>query len=61
VLADSVCCGQNAAKVGARPGWQNVAAVKQHRIVAVNDSVASRWGPRLVDFVRAVAQVARKK
>jgi iron complex transport system substrate-binding protein len=61
VLADSVCCGQNAATVGGRPGWQNVAAVKQHRVVAVNDSVASRWGPRLVDFVRAVARAARQK
>jgi iron complex transport system substrate-binding protein len=61
VLADSICCGQNAAKVATRPGWKNVAAVQQQRIVAVSDSVASRWGPRLVDFVRAIAQVARKK
>jgi cobalamin transport system substrate-binding protein len=55
VLADSVCCGQTPAKVAARPGWQNVAAVKNDDIVAVNDDVASRWGPRIVDFVRIVA------
>jgi iron complex transport system substrate-binding protein len=60
VLADSVCCGQTAATVASRPGWQNVAAVKQRRVVAVDDSVASRWGPRVVDFARAIANVARQ-
>jgi iron complex transport system substrate-binding protein len=59
VLADSVCCGQKASTVAARPGWGNLDAVKQHRVVAVNDSVASRWGPRLVQFVAAVAAAAR--
>jgi iron complex transport system substrate-binding protein len=59
VLADSVCCGQKAATVGSRPGWQQIAAVKQHRVVAVDDSVASRWGPRLIEFAAAVARVAR--
>jgi iron complex transport system substrate-binding protein len=59
VLADSVCCGTTAANVAARPGWSELAAVKQHRVVAVDDSIASRWGPRLVDFADAVARVAR--
>jgi iron complex transport system substrate-binding protein len=61
VLADSVCCAQTAASVAARPGWSGIAAVKHHRVIAVNDSVASRWGPRIVDFARAIAAVARKK
>ena len=60
VLADSVCCGQNAATVAERPGWQNIAAVRKHHVIAVDDSVASRWGPRVVDFARAVAQVAKR-
>jgi iron complex transport system substrate-binding protein len=60
VLADSVCCGQNAATVEERPGWQNIAAVRKHHVVAVDDSVASRWGPRVIDFARAVAQVAKR-
>jgi iron complex transport system substrate-binding protein len=55
VLADGRCCGQTAATVSARPGWRNIAAVRQRAIVRVDDSVASRWGPRVVDFVRAVA------
>jgi iron complex transport system substrate-binding protein len=61
VLADSVCCAQNAASVAARPGWSSISAVKHHRVIAVNDSVASRWGPRIVDFARAIAAVARKR
>ncbi len=61
VLADSVCCGQSATTVAARPGWSGIAAVQHHRVIAVNDSVASRWGPRIVDFARAIANVAKKK
>jgi iron complex transport system substrate-binding protein len=60
VLADSVCCAQSAKTVQARPGWQQLDAVKRHRVVAVDDSVASRWGPRLVDFVAAVAAAAKR-
>jgi iron complex transport system substrate-binding protein len=56
VLAD----GQAPAKVAARPGWKTVAAVKSHRVVAVNEDIASRWGPRIVQFARAVAKIARK-
>jgi iron complex transport system substrate-binding protein len=61
VLSDSVCCAQTAATVAGRPGWSGVAAVKNKRVVPVDDSVASRWGPRLVDFVRAVATAARHR
>ncbi len=60
VLADSICCSQNAATVAARPGWGGLAAVQKKRVVAIDDSVASRWGPRIVDFARAVAIVARR-
>jgi hypothetical protein len=28
--------------------------------VTVDDSIASRWGPRIVDFARVVAAVARR-
>lgn len=55
VLADSVCCGQTTGKVGGRPGWSSIAAVKTGSIVRIDDSIASRWGPRLVNFYRALA------
>ena len=54
VLADSVCCGQTADTVAARPGWSGIKAVRNHSILRIDDSIASRWGPRLVNFVRAV-------
>ena len=60
VLADSVCCGQMAATVAARPGWDRIAAVRTGSIVRVDDSIASRWGPRVVNFVRAVASALRR-
>jgi len=60
VLSDSVCCAQTARTVAARPGWGQVAAVQHNRVVPVDDSVASRWGPRIVDFARVVATVAKR-
>lgn len=54
VLADSVCCGQTADIVASRPGWAGLKAVRNRSILRVDDSIASRWGPRLVNFVRAV-------
>ena len=55
VLADTVCCGQTQKTVGARPGWSSIRAVRNGEIVRLDDSIASRWGPRVVNFVRAVA------
>jgi iron complex transport system substrate-binding protein len=59
VLADTRCCGQSRAKVAGRPGWDTIAAVKKGAIAVIDDSVASRWGPRLVNFVNAVASALR--
>jgi iron complex transport system substrate-binding protein len=55
VLADSVCCGQKPSTVAARPGWDRIKAVRTGSIVRIDDSIASRWGPRLVNFFRAMA------
>lgn len=51
VLADTECCDQSPAKVMRRPGWQQVAAVETGAVVAIDDDVASRWGPRIPVFV----------
>jgi cobalamin transport system substrate-binding protein len=56
VLAD----GQTAAAVEARPGWGAISAVVHHRVFAANEDVASRWGPRIVQFARAVARIAKQ-
>jgi len=55
VLADGVCCGQKPSTVGARPGWDRIDALRTGSVVRIDDSIASRWGPRLVNFFRAMA------
>jgi iron complex transport system substrate-binding protein len=61
VLADGRCCGQSAAAVARRPGWNGIAAVRAHSVVVIDDSIASRWGPRIVNYVQSVAKVLRRK
>ena len=60
ILADTICCHQSAATVAERPGWSVLPAVRDGRIIALNDDVASRWGPRIVDLLQAVADGIRK-
>ena len=55
VLADTVCCGQKPSTVSSRPGWDRINAVRTGSIVRIDDSIASRWGPRLVNFFRAMS------
>ncbi len=47
--------GVTAASVAARPGWEVLSAVQGGGIVELDDDVASRWGPRLVEFVQVVS------
>lgn len=53
-LADTKCCKQSAATVAKRPGWASIAAVRNGNVVPLDDDIASRWGPRVVDFLRTV-------
>jgi len=52
--------GQSPAIVAARPGWPAIPAVKDHEIIALNDDIASRWGPRLPQLVAQIAQAVEK-
>ncbi|BDD83335.1 ABC transporter substrate-binding protein [Tsukamurella pulmonis] len=54
LLADAQCCGQSLATVAQRPGWRDLRAVRDGTVVALPADVASRWGPRLPEFYRAV-------
>ncbi|HAX81808.1 MAG TPA: ABC transporter substrate-binding protein [Actinobacteria bacterium] len=54
-LGDAACCGQTPEVVGARPGWDEMAAVSGGRVIVIDEALASRWGPRIVDLLRAVA------
>ena len=59
-LADTKCCQQSLDTVKSRPGFAGVTAVKTGQVVALDDDVASRWGPRVVDLVRAIATAVAK-
>jgi iron complex transport system substrate-binding protein len=59
-LGDTKCCGQSAKTVAARPGWGNLKAVENGNVVALDDDLASRWGPRVVDLAQDVADAVNK-
>ncbi|MGC5318221.1 ABC transporter substrate-binding protein [Micromonospora arida] len=59
-LADAKCCQQNADTVKARSGWAGLTAVKNNQVVALDDDVASRWGPRVVDLLRVIIDAVAK-
>lgn len=59
-LTDTVCCEQSAASVAARDGWSTLSAVSGGRVVALDDSVASRWGPRIVDLMQTVVDALKE-
>ena len=54
-LADTKCCKQSAATLAARPGWADIDAVKRNKVIELDDDIASRWGPRVVDLARTIA------
>lgn len=54
-LADTKCCDVTVATVAARPGWSGLAAVTEANVIELDDDVASRWGPRIVDYLEQVA------
>lgn len=55
-LADTKCCGVSADTVAARPGWEGLTAVTNGNVIEMDDDIASRWGPRVVDYLRAIAE-----
>jgi iron complex transport system substrate-binding protein len=54
-LADTKCCGETPETLAARPGWDELSAVAEGNVVPLDDDVASRWGPRIVDLLADIA------
>ncbi len=54
-LADTKCCAETADTVAARAGWDAIAAVQNGNVIEMDDDIASRWGPRIVDYMEAIA------
>jgi iron complex transport system substrate-binding protein len=57
-LADTKCCGQSAETVVKRPGWDKLSAVRGKQIHPLDDDIASRWGPRVVELLRIAVDAA---
>lgn len=59
-LADTKCCNQSAETVAARPGFADLTAVGQDHVVALDDDIASRWGPRVVELLDLIVESTKK-
>jgi iron complex transport system substrate-binding protein len=60
ILADTKCCGQSAETLAQRPGFAGLSAVTAGNVIELDDDIASRWGPRTVDFVKVIVEVLTK-
>lgn len=56
-LADGQCCGVTPEVVAERAGWNELTAVRDGQVYVLDEDIASRWGPRIVDLVREVARI----
>lgn len=54
-LACTIYCGETAESVSTRDGWADLTAVQTGSVIEMNDDIASRWGPRTVDYLEQVA------
>ena len=52
-LACTKYCGETAETLAARPGWGSLDAVTGSGVIEMDDDIASRWGPRIVEHLRA--------
>lgn len=55
LLADTICCDMSAEALAQRPGWDALTAIGRGSVVELNDDIASRWGPRVIDLMGIVA------
>ncbi len=55
-LACTLYCGETATTLAARPGWDSLDAVATGGVVEMNDDIASRWGPRIVEYLQTAGE-----
>jgi len=48
--------GESAETLAERPGWEGMSALEEGAVVLLDEDISSRWGPRIVEFLRTVAQ-----
>ncbi|MBL0343975.1 cobalamin-binding protein [Candidatus Villigracilis affinis] len=59
ILLGDAAYGVTPEVVAARPGWENLSAVKNGQVFPFDDNLLSRPGPRLVDGLEALAKLLR--
>ena len=52
--------GVTAESIAQRPGWEGMSALANDAVVTLDEDIASRWGPRIVDFLQAVADAVER-
>lgn len=57
VLLGDALWGVTAESVAARPGWDQLTAVKEGRVLPVDDNLLSRPGPRQVEGLEVLARI----
>jgi len=60
-LADNQCCGVAVKDVAKRPGWEQVPAVTDDQVHVMDEDIASRWGPRTLDFAQQVSELLQER
>ena len=51
--------GTTAEDIAARPGWDTMNAAINDRILQIDSDISSRWGPRFIEYVETMADLAR--
>lgn len=46
------------AEIAARPGWAQLDAVREGRVIVLEQDIATRWGPRIVELLATVVEAA---
>lgn len=57
ILGDATWGGVTPEAVASRPGWENLSAVRDGKVVPFDDNLVSRPGPRLVDGLEQLAKL----
>lgn len=60
IFLDDAQYGESLATVMTRPGWSAILAVKNRHVIALPLDIPDRWGPRIVEFYRFIAQSISK-
>ena len=55
-LADTKCCAVTAETFAQRPGFGDLTAVRDGHVIPLDDDIASRWGPRIVELLATVVE-----